>query len=75
MAKKSTYQKLKERVASLESDIRELVLNPDSFESQMIKSDIIFIDQMEKSVLIGDCNADSKAKGLMDWACKKDIED
>ena len=68
MAKKSTYQKLKDRVASLESDIRELVLRPDSFESQMIKSDIIFIDQMEKSVFFGSGNKTGKAKGLMNWA-------
>jgi len=65
--KLSSYQKLKKEVASLRADLRELVLNPNSFESQIIKSDITFIDEMEKH-FFGSGDNNGKAKGLMNWA-------
>jgi hypothetical protein len=66
--KLSSYQKLKKEVASLRADLRELVLNPNSFESQMIKSDIVFFKQMEDALFIGNGSSDDgKAKGLMNW--------
>ena len=66
MKKLSAYQKLKLRVAELEHDLNEVVLNPDSFDAQIIKSDITFIHEMDKQLFIGE-RANYAAKGLIHW--------
>jgi hypothetical protein len=41
------------RIAYLESELRELVLNPNSFDSMVIKSRITLQNELEKAIMFG----------------------
>lgn len=71
MKKLSAYQKLKLRVAELEHDLNEVVLNPDSFDSKIIKLDITFNHEMGKQLFMGE-KANYTTKGLMHWGREKE---
>lgn len=71
MSRISSYQKLKARVGQLESEVRELVHDPESIYAQTIKAYYVFERKLEKEMRRGRLR--KSFEGYTEEDFKKDV--